>query len=428
MKVSYSKNLLSKIIFVLLLFLYRISLDLCYIYIISPNYSYAGLFIDMNYYKIIESFIILFVCGLTIKHKIEKPSDFFILFIFSMLVIPLLSIYSLQDKSREFLYMVIISIYVIKIVSKVPQIKLPLLKHGDKIALIISIVTGIVLFGWIIVNGGFSYLNFNLANVYDFRGTVSEMIFPGKLSYAKTSFGKILNPVLIAYYLWKRNKKMIITTIAVQVLFFGITAHKAMLFYPLLIVFAFLFGEKKYFGQMIPFGLFGVTFLSSIYYSITNNIILASLFVRRVLFVTVDNHYRYYDTFKKLGFLYFSNRSWFPKIIEYPLNYPVPQVISKIYYGHINTWVNTGFLATGYINFGFVGMLVYAIIVGLIFRYIDYLAKNCLPLWFCIAIMIVPIFSLLSADLPTALLTHGILLAMLMLWLISSSVLENDKL
>lgn len=115
-----------------------------------------------------------------------------------------------------------------------------------------------------------------------------------------------------------------------------------------------------------------------------------------------------------------SNKGWFPKIIEYPFDLPIPQVISLIYNGNPDTWVNTGFLATGYINFGLPGMIVYSFIVGLIFRFIDYIAKHYLPMWLCIAVMITPMFNLNSSDLPTALLTHGILIQMLMLWLMSS--------
>lgn len=415
----------SKLFLVFTLFLYRVLIDLSYIYVISPKYAYSGFYLEINQLKVLESYVLLFIFSLLLKHKINKPSEFFILFLFSMLVVPILSIYSLQDSPREFLYMVLLSFIVIIIASKITQIKLPIIRKGDKFAIVISLATGILLFSWIIMRGGLSYLNFNLLKVYDFRRKAAELIFPGNLAYIMTWFGKVINPLLIAFSLWKKNNKMMLATIGIQVLFFAITAHKAMLFYPVLIVFTSIFGKKKYFGQMIPLGLAGVTVLSSIHYYITGNLILLSLFIRRVLFVTALNHYRYYDTFKELGFIYLSNKTWFPKIIEYPFELPIPQVISLIYNGHPNTWVNTGFLATGYINFGLVGMLIYSFIVGLIFRFIDYIAKNYLPSWLCIAIMIVPINSLISSDLFTALLTHGILLAMIMLWLMGSSSLGN---
>lgn len=410
----------TKAFLVFSLFFYRILLDLSYVYIVSPKYSYSGFILNVNNVKLLESYALLFVSSLFLKHRIKKPSDFFILFLYSMLVVPLLSTYSLLNKSREYLYMVLFSFLVIMVISKITQIKLPIIRNGNKFVVGISLFTGILLFSWIIFRGGLHYLNFNLLRVYDFRRTVSELIFPGKIAYLMTWFGKVMNPLFIAIALMKKNKTMFLFTIGIQILFFGITAHKAILFYPILIVFASILGEKKYFGQMIPIGLAGVIIFSTLHYYITDSLIMPSLFIRRVLYVTALNHYRYYDTFKQLGFLYLSNRAWFPQIIRYPYDLPVPQMISMIYNGHPNTWVNTGFLATGYINFGLSGMIVYSAIVGVIFRFIDYIAKYSLPMWLCIAIMVVPINSLLSGDLFTCLLTHGILIAMIMLWLMSS--------
>jgi hypothetical protein len=107
-------------------------------------------------------------------------------------------------------------------------------------------------------------------------------------------------------------------------------------------------------------------------------------------------------------------------IINYPFDIPIPNVISQYLYGQDQTWVNTGFFATSYMHFGFIGIILFSIIVGFVFKLIDSIVKNRIPLWLGIAVMIVPINSLVSADLPTALLTHGIGLGILFLWLISS--------
>jgi hypothetical protein len=103
---------------------------------------------------------------------------------------------------------------------------------------------------------------------------------------------------------------------------------------------------------------------------------------------------------------------------SYPYEYPVPRIISLFQYGHADTWVNTGFLATSYMHFGFVGMLVFSVVAGLIFKLIDGLTSERVPLWVGVAIMIVPVFSLTSADLPTTIVSHGLGLALLFLWLL----------
>ena len=155
----------SKLFLMCALFLYRALIDLSYIYVISPMYAYSGFYLEINQFKFLESYVLLFIFSLLLRHKINKPSEFFTLFLFSILVVPILSIYSLQDKSREFLYMVLLSFIIIIITSKITQIKLPIIRNGDKFAVTISLLTGILLFSWIIIRGGLSYLKLNLLKV-----------------------------------------------------------------------------------------------------------------------------------------------------------------------------------------------------------------------------------------------------------------------
>jgi len=417
------KNLITKMtstrfFLIFSLIIYRILLDIAFITIISEQYAYAGFGLDINYVKVIESYLIIIIFSFLLKYKIEKPSDFFILFLFSMLIVPLTSIYSLQDKAREFMYYMFLSFIILMIFSKTKNIRLFRIENGYKIALISTVLIGVGLFAWIIMRGGLRYLNFNLFKVYDFRSTVAELIFPGYLAYLMAWFGKVMNPFFIAYNLWRKNKTGIIISTSVQVIFFAITAHKAMLFYPVLIFFVYKVGAKSNFAQMVPFGLAMVNFFSIALYYLIGSLKLITLFSRRVLLLTSRIHYIYYDFFKENGFLYFSNRKWFPKIIDYPYSLPVQLVVNQ---GKSEGWANTGFLANAYAHFGFAGMIVYSIIVGIIFSYIDYFSKKHLPMLLCIAIMVTPLFSLISADLPTALLNHGILIGMVMLWLMSSS-------
>jgi hypothetical protein len=417
MKNAIIKITSGKFFLIFSLVLYKIFIDVALINIISDKYEYMGFGLDINYIKVIESYIIIVIFSFFLKHRIRKPSDFFILFLFSMIMVPLTSIFSLQDKDREFMYYMVLSFIVIIIFSKTKNIRMLYIKNGHKIVFFSTIVIGILLFGWIIMRGGLKYLNFNLFAVYDFRRTVAELIFPGYLAYLMTWFGKVMNPFIIAYNLWRKNKTGAIIAICVQILFFAITAHKSILFYPIITLFVYKASQKSNFAQMVPFGLAMVNFFSIVVYYFNGSLTLITLFSRRVLLLTSKIHYQYYDFFKENGFLYYSNRDWFPKIIDYPYSLPIQLVIND----GVGGWANTGFLANGYIHFGLIGMIIYSIIVGVIFSYIDYISKNHLPTWVCIGIMIAPVFSLTSGDLPTVLLNHGLILAVIILWLMCSS-------
>ncbi|WP_408955105.1 O-antigen polymerase [Natroniella sp. ANB-PHB2] len=409
-----------RILFMLNCLLFKIFLDVSYIYIISQNYAYSGLSLNLNIFKVIESFLVLIIFSRFLPCKIKKISDFFFTFLYAPLVIPLLSIYGMKDKSRIYIYMILISaLLVYFIINILPKLKLPILIQGRFIAVYSAIFFSIFIFVWIGYRGGFSYLNFNLLKVYDYRRIVGTQVFPGIFSYFMTWYGKVINIFLMTYFLWKKNKLGVIVTIILQILFFSITAHRAMLFYPVLIFFIYYFVKKHNIISILMFSLTLVVLISSIFYWITDNSILISLFVRRVFFITADHHYNYFDFFSEYGYIYMPNNV-LSSVFRYPFDVPVQMVISQYLYGHLDTWVNTGFLATSYMHFGFIGMLIFSSIIGLILKLMDSIIENRMPKWVGISIMIIPMFSLRSADLPTILLTHGLGLSLIFLWLLSS--------
>ena len=136
--------------------------------------------------------------------------------------------------------------------------------------------------------------------------------------------------------------------------------------------------------------------------------------------------------FSKEGYIYLSTAKGFSAFINYPFEYPPAQMISLYLQGHTHTWMNNGFLATSYMHFGFCGMIIFSVIVGILLNIVDNISKDRLPCWFSISIVIVPFFSLFtSSDLTTALLNHGLGLCIVLLWLFSarySTIHGGDKL
>ena len=67
---------------------------------------------------------------------------------------------------------------------------------------------------------------------------------------------------------------------------------------------------------------------------------------------------------------------------------------------------------------GIPGIIFLSLIFVIILRLFDSLNYNSKYIWICVAIIIIPIRSLIiSADLSTAILTHGILISLILLTL-----------
>jgi hypothetical protein len=76
---------------------------------------------------------------------------------------------------------------------------------------------------------------------------------------------------------------------------------------------------------------------------------------------------------------------------------------------------------------GIYGIVLYSVLAGLLFRLIDSLATKGIPDWIVLGILVVPCQALLlSADLPTSLLTHGIGIGILVIFLMRKPLIDNQ--
>jgi hypothetical protein len=147
-----------------------------------------------------------------------------------------------------------------------------------------------------------------------------------------------------------------------------------------------------------------------------SRIIMGSLLLRRACFVPAHLNFVYYDFFSTHQHTMLAQSKLTFGLVEYPYDLNAPHLIGYHYYNNELCGANTGWLGSGYMHFGFAGMLIYALIVGLLLGMVDTLAKR-RELGISVAILFVPFFALfLSTDLPTAMLTHGLMLALFLTW------------
>jgi len=403
---------------------------MAYVYIISPVYAYSGFITSVSLLAVLESYFMVILIGLTMPSTINRASHFFIWMLAIATIIPTLSFYAMHSGSRMFMYAMVIGYFCVVLFSKIPIIKIGTLKEGRTIGIFLLIIMVVAVAASMIAKGGLSHFNLDLSKVYEHRGEVGLLINAGIWGYINTWVYKVVNPALIAWALWRKRYRLFLIFTALQVLFFAISSHKSVLFYPVLILAVCFIARKKEALKYTTWGLIGVIVLSSCIYLIFDNIWPASLFIRRVFFVPAQLNFAYYELFSSIGYVYLSN-SVFSSFLDYPFEYNYANMVSLYLLGHPDTNCNNGFLATGYMHFGYLGMWIFSIIVGLLLWIVDSLIGKRMPMWLGISILLIPFFSLFtSADLTTALLTHGILIGCFILLTIgkkSDSLLNNTK-
>jgi hypothetical protein len=75
-------------------------------------------------------------------------------------------------------------------------------------------------------------------------------------------------------------------------------------------------------------------------------------------------------------------------------------------------------VSSGYSHAGFVGVVVYSVIIGYILGVANYLVRRGVPVWIAVAILAGPFRTAWAdSDLFASLLTHGILIAIVLIWI-----------
>ncbi len=412
-----------------ILFLYVIAYALLwfgYATFIVPIYGYSGFEWAPNMVKVFESIVALVLFALSLPSRVKRPSDLFIHVHFLLPVVPMLVLYSASDLPRAYMCFVLLAFAVVCFVRKfkLPKIKKNLISIQTMMWGLL-IISGIYILS-IILQGGLRYLNFNLLKVYEFRNLASQDL-PRIYGYFSPMVSKVLLPFILLLAVYRRKWFIAGLALVGSVMMFALTNHKGPLFYPFLVlgVYWIMNSRRRWVIQLLLIGYIMVIFVSLTPFLINNHkttesslsdIIAGSLLLRRGCFVPAHLNFVYYDFFSTHPHTMLAESKLTFGLIEYPYELNSSHLIGYHYYNNDQCGANTGWLGSGYMHFGVAGMLIYAVIIGLLLGLVDMLCKK-REIGISVAILFTPLFALfLSTDLPTAMLTHGLLLAVFLTW------------
>lgn len=377
------------------------------------EWGYYGFSWNLNSMKLIESFLLLSFFSWLLPSRFRKPSDFFVHLLFLLPILPMLVLFAVLDASRTFLYASMFALMLILQLRhiKLPFLQLPRLPFDKWFWVILSIGYGVI-FSLAVATGG--AFNFDLSQVYQYR-LQSRTLLPTIYKYLAPWTGVVFFPFALVFA-W-RTRRIIGALLAVagSILLFGLTSHKIYLLYPFAVAGLLIVLRLRLSTFWITFSYLLVIVLSVFdYYVGIFGEWLASLLLRRLIFVPAFLNYLYYEFFSDQGFVYWSYSKITLGLLPYPFDLPISRLVGIFYFGDISSAINsnTGWLGSGYANAGVAGMIMYALIIGLLLSFIDSLRKVHDSL--TLASTLFPLFFVLftSSDLPTVLLTHGGLLAL----------------
>lgn len=394
--------------------LLKIVLDTVYLLYVEPSWAYMGFSRDVSILRYTEAWLIYLMVLPALSPTLRKPSDFFVLILAATVLAPMTSMFGLTGESRLAMYSVFVGFWIVCIFRVGRRVRVPTIRHGIPIALFIAAGATAAVFAWLVASGGTGLLNFDLSAVYEFRDAQDEILNKGIFPYLNIWVFKVFNVFLMAWALHRRMWVLAAAFAMLQFFFFGVSNYRAVLLYPFIVLFIWYFFRRTKSLAIVPFAIVGLIVLSGLLWYSMDFGRPASLFIRRALFVIANNTFDYYEFFSQNVYVYWTN-SFMSPFFAYPYHLNVPELIGEWRGnpGHVN---NT-FLSTGYMQAGLAGLVIYCMLVGVLFRIIDSLSLQAGPVWFALAVTLIPIQQMLSsADFTTALLSHGIGVNILLLF------------
>ncbi|WP_157940010.1 hypothetical protein [Campylobacter blaseri] len=270
----------------------------------------------------------------------------------------------------------------------------------------------VTIINFYLTTGGNVVLNFE--DVYIHRSSFGASSFSGIFGYLNSWTFKIFSVIFLLWSLEKRNKMLIIISFIFIILLFMFSGHKSTLEALILILFFYFLYIFKNTSSIIIVSFFLLISICIFMGAVFNNNIFESLIIRRLLIVPAHLNFTYLDFFSNNDYIYWSN-SILKSFFTYPYDLEMTHVIGE-YLGYPKMGANTGFLASGYAQCGVIGVFSYTMFGIIIMNIINLLAKSYLK-YFYMSMLFIPLLTLYtSSDFFTTLFTHGLLVAILILF------------
>lgn len=390
-----------------------------YAYIV-PIYGYMGFEWSPNATKIIEGALLTLAASTLLSVKFRKPSDLLLCLQLFFPVLPMFVLYGAADLSRPYVYWAYMAFALVVIIPRIVRLKNikvinvpPLL-----LARVLVLASGAYILA-IIGLGGLAYLNFDFTQVYELRETAASRL-PGVFGYLSPMVSKVLLPFSLLLTMINRDYFFSVVAIAGSVLMFGLTNNKGPIFYPLVVLALYFLLHRKHVIRLVAVGILAtiVASLVGFMYGGAGDW-LGSLLMRRSYFVPAHLNFQYYDFFSANPHVLWAESRITLGIVDYRYDLDTSHLMGYEYFSDSATGANTGWIGSGYMHLGFAGMLVYACAIGLLFSLLNAYAKR-IDKGVVVGVTVVPTLTLMmSSDLPTAFLTHGVILSIVLLTVFS---------
>lgn len=406
---------------VLAVLAYVFALQFTYKYQIAPYYSYQGLtYREPGLLPYAISITATVLVALVLPRRVRRVSDFLLWLTFVLGAAPsiLLAQYSMTLSVSEATIMGVCiaccMVFATVVVSNVRILRLPVARLNSGIDFWVLIgVAAFAIYVYTIATTGLQVRALSLRDVYGVRDEFGSASSSAPLlGYLLPLLTNVINPAIMAKGVLGRRVVVFLVGAVGQAIIYSSTGQKSVLFYvPVAIGVGLLFrGKGRPPGSRILVAITGAASFGFVLDWLTGSRFWSSLLVRRVMVVPGALTGAYVAVFEGLPRMNFSEILPF---VDSPYGDTRPVfIVGEAFFGDPDNAANVNIFGHGYLNLGYPGMFIEALIMALLLVFANAACRN-LPTPVACVIFFAPGIAFSSASVFTTVLSHGFLAAII---------------
>lgn len=388
-----------------------------------PTYRYEGYSFFFSPAILILTSLLAFLPSLWLPVDLQRPSQLVYWALYLLVLVPvcIVPVYSLKVSPTSTLALaaaVVASFFLLGCIYRLPLLKLNALFRWESYQFTTAVlVLTVVFYSFITYVFGFRF-ELSLLKVYDLRSEYTwELGQVGPLvAYAVNWQAYVLNPFFMGKGLVTRKFAWTAAGVGGQALLYSITGFKSVFFSAaFVLILVVLLRKPEGFGRKLAYSMAGLLFVSAVLYVRLGWIWMLSLFVNRLVAETGLLTGFYYEFFSQHAKVMLSH-SILSRFSDYPYPLEPPRLIGQVYF-HSATSANANIWADAYANFGYFGIVLFTAILGLVLLVYDSVSART-DFRIATLVLAMPALALANSGLLTCLLSHGIGMALLLVWLL----------
>jgi hypothetical protein len=422
----------SRIGVVLICASYVVAFVLVYKWVIVPVWGYEGFNSKTTLGRATTAWILAALPSLWMPIELKRPSQVVYWLLYLLVLVPacLVPIYALDDQSRGPLYLATCLISVFALTGLVYCLPLlPLRRiHLESYELnVVLALLSISFYGLMVAIFGFHFHYVSLEDIYSVRAQFTNTLnqAPSVVAYAINWQAWVINPFVMAIGLRSRRMSWVLAGAAGQLAIYSITGFRSMFFSAwFLLYLLWVTRSAKSFGVRLAATWTAIFAGAGALQFFGNEVVPASIVGERMTALPGLLTGYYYEFFSSHPQVHLGH-SIFKSFVTYPYAVEPSYLIGYTYFHDVSEDANANLWADAYANFGYTGIICFTLLLAIVLWLYDSVAVD-RDIRLTALVIGLPAFALTNIALLTCLLSNGLGLAMLLVYLMPPTTYESS--